>query len=286
MKSDIHSLLPSGTGARGEAVSALGTTHSASRSLSRIYFLEAKYEFFKVIRMPAYAIPTITFPMVFYVMFGLSMGGGKGMEALGTTIATYLLATYGAFGVIGASLFGFGIGIAMERGQGWLEVKRATPMPIGAYFSAKIVMALIFSAIVVLGLFILGALFGDARLEALDWLQLFGVLIAGAIPFCALGLAIGYFAGPNSAPPIVNLIYLPMAFASGLWIPIDFLPNFVKAMAPWLPPYHLAQLALGTFGASRGGSPIGHLAALVGFTLLFLVLATIGYYRDEGKMYG
>jgi ABC-2 type transport system permease protein len=83
------------------------------RSLARIYTLEAKYEFLKLLRMPAYAIPAIAFPLLFYVFFGITFGGGRAAGPV--SMSTYLLATYGAFGVIGASLFGFGVGVAIER---------------------------------------------------------------------------------------------------------------------------------------------------------------------------
>ena len=53
-----------------------------------------------------------------------------------------------------------------------------------------------------------------------------------------------------------------------------------------LPPYHFAQLALGTFGASEGGAPLLHLAALAGFAVAFLAVAAWGFRRDEGKTYG
>jgi len=56
-------------------------------------------------------------------------------------------------------------------------------------------------------------------------------------------------------------------------------------IAPLLPPYHLAQLALDTLGAGRG-SAIGHIGALVAFTALFIALAAVAYRRDEGKLYG
>ena len=212
--------------------------------------------------------PSISFPVMFYVLFGLAFGGGRG--AGGISMATYLIATYGAFGVIGASLFGFGVGVAVERGQGWMILKRATPMPPFAYFLAKLCVCTIFAAIIVAALSILGVAFGGVRLPAAVWAQLWAILIAGAIPFCALGLALGNFVGPNSAPPIVNLVYLPMSFASGLWLPIQMLPPVVRAIGHALPPYHLGQLALGTIGAGQGEPAWTHVAALAGFTLLGL----------------
>ncbi len=261
-------------------------THAAPqpRSVAQIYWKEAKYEFLKALRMPAYSLPTILFPVMFYCLFGLSFL--KNQPAGGVSMAAYLLATYGAFGVIGAALFGFGVGVAMERGQGWMILKRASPMPPSAYFTAKIVMSTVFGLTIVILLFGLGYFFGGVRLPVGGWLALLAVLVAGAVPFSALGLAVGYTAGPNSAVAIVNLIYLPMAFASGLWIPVAVLPSFFQKLAPWLPAYHYSQLALKRIGADVGDSTTSHLLYLAVFTALCLGVAYLGYRRDEGKTYG
>lgn len=205
----------------------------------RTYLLEIKYEFLKALRMPGYSLPTLIFPVFFYLFFGV-MFGAKQTGAV--TMAAYLIATYGVFGVIGAALFGFGVSVAVERGQGWLEVKRTTPMPMAAYFVSKLAMSMIFSSIVVLLLFALGLTVGGVDMPLMTALSLFGVLVTGSITFCALGLALGFLAGPNSAAPIVNLIYLPTAFLSGLWIPIVFLPKPIQAAAVWLPPLGRAPL--------------------------------------------
>lgn len=249
----------------------------------RTHLIEAKYELIKLLRMPGYIIPTFAFPVAFYFFFGVIFNQGKGGGS--AEIAAYLLATYGTFGVVGASLFGFGINVATERGQGWLQLKRTTPMPITSYFTAKIAMAMLFSGTIVLLLFAVGAMFGGVQFAPAVWPRLFAMLVFGALPFCAFGLAIGYFAGPNSAAAIVNVIYIPMSFLSGLWVPIMMLPRPVQAIAHYLPPYHLAQLALGTIGAGEG-SAVKHIIALLSYAVLFLMIATIGYERDEGKLYG
>lgn len=251
---------------------------------TRAYALEAKYEFYKHVRMPAYAIPSIAFPVMFYLLFGVMFGGGR--AAGGTTVATYLLATYGAFGVIGAALFGFGVGVAVERGQGWMTLKRATPMPPFASFTAKVAMAALFGAIIIALLTAVGMAFGGVRIPLPQLLALAGTLVLGTVPFCAIGLALGYFAGPNSAVAIVNLVFMPMAFASGLWIPVEMLPPVVRAISPFLPPYHLAQLALGTIGTGVGAPAWTHVVTLAGFTALGLGFAWIGYRRDEDRTWG
>ena len=149
-----------------------------------------------------------------------------------------------------------------------------------------LVMSLAVATIIVLAMFTLGALVGGVRLDPQQWVALGLALVAGALPFSAMGLAFGYLVGPNSAPAVLNLVWLPMAFASGLWIPISQLPDVVQSVAVALPPYHFVQLALGIIGASEGGSWVVHAAAVLGFTLLFLVVAAWGFRRDEGRTYG
>ncbi len=249
----------------------------------RVFVTEAKYELIKQMRIPAFMIPTIGFPIMFYVLFGLVMQSGRPDAQ---QIAQYLLATYGAFGVIGISLFALGVGVAVERGQGWLAVKRASPMPVSAYFLAKYFATLVIGVILMVLISAVGVVFGHVHLSAGHWAALFAAECLGAIPFCAMGLAIGYLAGPNSAAPTVNIIYLPMAFLSGLFIPAEMLPKLLQGFAVVLPPFHLGQLALVAVGAKPASDAWGHILALLGFLVLFTIIAVIAYRRDEGKTYG
>lgn len=248
-----------------------------------IYLKETKYEFLKNLRMPMYAVATLGFPVMFYILFGILMGK---QQIGGTSNAIYLIASYGTFAVMGASLYGTAAGLAAERGLGWLQVKRASPMPPFAYFVGKIAMSLGFSAGSVLSLMLIGVVFGGAELHFITAAKILGTLLLGSLPFCAMGLAIGYFAGPNSAAAVINLIYLPVSFCSGLWIPLMFLPKFLQQIAHGLPSYHLSQLALQLVGVGRDESAFGHWEFLLAFGLICLGIARIGFQRDEGKMYG
>jgi ABC-2 type transport system permease protein len=252
------------------------------RNLRRIYALEAWYEWVKMVRLPAYCIPTIAFPLAFYLFFGVAMKSAAGSF----DISRYLLATYGAFGVMNAALFNFGVSVAVERGQGWSLFKRATPMPPMAHLVGRLAVSLVFSLLIITVLFSAGAGLADVRMPLATWLSLAGVLMAGSAAFAAFGLAIGYWVGPNSAPAVVNLISMPMSLLSGLWIPLPALPATLRQLAPLLPPYHYARLALGTIGASSGGSALVSVVYLVTFASLSLLAARAGYRRDEGKTYG
>jgi len=249
-----------------------------------IYLKEARYEFLKNLRLRMYTVSVLSFPIMFYVLFGLVLNSNQ--EIGGMRVPTYLIATYGTFGVMGASLFGTAAGLASDRGLGWLQVKRASPMPPFAYFTAKVVTSMVFSTIIVLALFTLAIAFGGVRMPVGDFARLLGTLVVGSLPFSAMGLALGYFTGPNSAPPTINLIYLPMSFCSGLWVPFMFLPKVVRQIALVLPPYHLSQLALGVVGGGTHESAMRHWEVLLAFTMICLGAARIGFQRDQEKMYG
>ena len=254
------------------------------RHTANVYLKEAKYEFLKYLRLRMYTLSVLSFPVMFYVLFGLVLNSNESIA--GTRVTVYLIPSYGTFGVIAASLFATAAGLASDRGLGWLEVKRASPMPPFAYFVAKCFTSVVFSTVVVLSLFALGIAFGGVRMSTLAFAKLLGTLVAGSIPFSAMGLALGYFTGPNSAPPTINLIYLPMSFCSGLWVPIMFLPKIVQKIAFVMPAYHLSQLALGVVGGGQHEPAATHWEVLLAFTMICLGVARIGFQRDQEKMYG
>ena len=247
----------------------MNTLAHAAPSLWRIQVLEAWFEFLRVLRTPAFAIPSLAFPVVFYVLFAILLPGQWGDYQK----SAYLLATYGAFGVIGPALFGFGVGLAIERENGWLELKRVSPMPTFAYFLAKIFMSLVFGLAVLCLLSIAAIGFGGVRVDPLVWLKLVAVLLLGTAPFCALGLLIGTLVKGQAAVAIVNLVYLPMSVLSGLWMPLFAFPVLIQKLAVVWPAWHLAQMALGVIGQIQGVNYGLHALVLAGMTAALLTLA-------------
>ena len=241
----------------------------------RILFKETQYELARLLRSRAYSLSVIGFPIMFYLIFGMA---NRGKPA-----ALYLVAGYTCMGVVSACLFGIGLVLAMERAQGWLDLKRASPMPRLAYIGAKVLSSAAFGLIIAMLLMLLGTSLGGVDITAGEAAALTGIAIAGAIPFAAMGFLVAYLVPPNAGPGIINLIYLPLSFASGFWMPVSMLPHWLQVVAPALPTYHLAQIA---FAAFRLAPPTGmalHWAVLGVFTLLMLAAAWITFLRSEAK---
>jgi hypothetical protein len=52
-------------------------------------------------------------------------------------------------------------------------------------------------------------------------------------------------------------------------------------IAPWVPQYHLGQLALGAIGAVEQPKPLQHVAALVAYAVIFGAFAWRAYRRSD-----
>ena len=241
-------------------------TPNARRPLAlRCYLLEAKYEFLRLLRAPAFAVPALTFPVVFYLLFGVLLARGAA--------PSYMLVGYGVFGIRGPALFGFGVALAMDRELGLLKLKRAMPVPPGAVLLAKTLMAMVFALIITAMLMAAGFTLAGVRLAPGQVALLTVVNVLGTLPFCAIGLYIGTLVSGQGAAAVVNLVYLPMAFLSGLWIPLSMLPEIMQTLAPVWPSYHLSQIALKVIDADAGRPLWIHLAALLLVSAMFFFLA-------------
>lgn len=252
--------------------------YSRTNRVFSIFMRETRYEFVRAMRTKAFSLSVIGFPVMFYLLFGVM---NRGEAVHGQIVAKYLVASYAAFGVVGSALFGVGVGLAGERASGWLELKRASPMPPLTYLGAKCVSAVAFGLIIASILCLVGTFAAGVHLSALEYLGICGISVIGGVPFACMGLLLAMLLPANSAPGIVNLIYLPMSYCSGLWMPISLLPKWMQHVAPWLPTYHLAQLMLRVFGYAQPAEAMRHIVALLGFAMLFLGCAWIAFARSE-----
>lgn len=235
---------------------AAGAAPSVWRAL-RPYRAELQAELRRAWRSPSFVLPSLLFPVLFYLLFGVLLGRGHA--------PVYLLATYCVFGAMAPSLFGFGVQLALDREGGLLTLKRALPLPSAAPLLARLAMAMLFAVLIAAMLMAVACLFGGV--------QLLAVAAFAALPLGSIGLLIGSHVGASAAPAIVNLVYLPLALLSGLWLPLSALPTVFSTMAPLWPTWHLAQLALPILGQPARGGAVGHLLVLLGVSAVALLLA-------------
>ncbi|MBF6595004.1 MAG: ABC transporter permease [Thermaceae bacterium] len=266
----------------------LSPTAQKSGHIAAMVLEQMKAEVSSYWRVPEFLVGTVIIPVLLFLMFGASVGG---VLPQGTSVKALMMASFAAYGVVNLAIFTFGGDIAAERGQGWLRLMRATPIPPWVYLIGKFALVTLFGTAILLVVFVAGLLSG-VRLGLEVWAKAFFTLLLGSLSFSTLGFALGFLARPRAASTIANLVFLPLSFVSGFFFPLNQLPQFVQHLAPYLPTYHFGQLvwsSIGTasdvarFTAQPTGDALGHVLWLLGGFMLFGVLAVYGYQRDRGQ---
>ena len=226
----------------------------------------------ELVRHPAYLVPTLAFPTLFFLAFAGSRSG---------TEASVRMATFAGFAAIGVAFFQFGVGIAVERDSPWERYLRTLPVSLRERMLARVLSAALFATAAATVVLVAGVGVTNASVAPARWFALGGMLLAGIVPFALLGIALGYWAPARGALPIANLLYLGLSYAGGLWFRARHLPEPVAAVSPYLPTRALAD-ALAASAVGQGFA-FRATASLAAFTVLFGVLALWGYRRDEGR---
>lgn len=243
---------------------------------------ESYSEFLKCIRTPAFASAILGFPVIVYLFCGLLIDWGEAIEQSNQ----FWIIAASSIGAIGTGMFGFGVYVANERGQGWLLLKRVSPMPFLVYFLAKAVMAVAVSFLISCIILATALVFVAVELTFTQCVLLVVVISLSTIPYCMIGLLCGFMTSPNAAHAIVNVLYLPLLLLGGVVIPFDILPEFVQSFAVFSPVFHSSQLALKLIDSSLGYSTILHLLTLSTYSVVCVSLAGFFYTREKAKAFG
>lgn len=241
----------------------------------------------RFIRLPEYLVGVLAIPMLMYAMFGLPQATQR--LPGGTQVGAMILVSFTCFGVVNQSLFSFGADLAADRGKGWLRRLRAAPMPMWAYFAGKLATNLVFAVAILLGTTLVAEL-GGVRPSAAALLRVAGVVLLGCVACSPMGAAIAYWARPRAAGTIANLVFLPLSFASGFFFPLSGLPSVVATIAPWLPTYHIGQLAwnaiasngadVAAYGSPSTSHPAVDVLVVLVWAVVFAAITVLGYRRD------
>jgi ABC-2 type transport system permease protein len=244
------------------------TTSMTTSRLLYAYWSEARLEILRTLRNPGFVFPTIALPVLLYVFFGVVIPGSR-TTAPPPDIALKVLSGFAMFSAIGPGMFGMGIGFAMEREYGTFTLKRALPMPPAANLIAKVLTSGVLALIAMTLLIFCAIQWGhvDLSVDQVARFVLVGAL--GVMPFCAFGLLIASFVSGQAAPAVVNLIYFPMIYLSGLF-PFP-LPAAMQTAAAFWPAFHLNQLSLAALGLETTLSPWVAAAVLAVFSIVCVI---------------
>lgn len=236
-----------------------------------LIFIHSKWMILELLRQPAYAVSTLVFPSLFYLIFAVP-------ESKDVSSSNLLLASFSCFANFGVLFLQFGIGISQERTTSWYQFLRTLPLKSYQLILARFISSYVFALLSIALLILLAKIYTFVSLTPLQWLYFFSAHLSLGLIFCLMGLTLGYWAEEKTALPVGNLIYLPLTFTGGLWKPPSVLPESLKTISEFLPTRQYGEVLWAI--VDNKNIEIESLFGLGIYALIFLILSYIGMSRD------
>jgi ABC-2 type transport system permease protein len=226
------------------------------------------------IREPAAFFFTLVFPLLLVVMFGVVFGNDPGGFAGPFGYIDYSTPAITALIIVTVGLLSIPIQTATARENKILRRFRATPLHPATYVGATVVVYFIISIVgMVLTIVVAKALFG-LRFAGSPWNLAAGFTLVAAAFFSAGYLIASVAPTARVAQVMGQMLFFPMMFLSGAAMPLQIMPEGVRAFAEFLPMTHAVKLLQNLwFGQGWGGSST-HILVMVVTLVVGLALST------------
>lgn len=211
---------------------------------------------------------------MFFWFFGIPNAKEPGSIAI-------LTSSFCCFGILSVVLFQFGVGISQEKDSSWYYYVRSLPYPKGVQLTSRIISGFLFSLLGLGGVVTTALVFSTMGIQEIPWAEFLIKIYLGAIPFALMGICLGLAVGSRSVLPLANLIYLPLSFAGGLWMPPNILPKIVQDISPYLPTRMYGEIIWAA--VLKQNLEMKYVWGLCAYAVIFLGLSLFLFRRLEEK---
>jgi ABC-2 type transport system permease protein len=206
----------------------------------RRFFVLSKAMMFMHLRNRTMLFWNLAFPVFLLVIYSQIFGK---MDVGGDNFMTWVLPGVVVFNILAFGLLSSGTLMVQMREKGILRRLQASPIPagqlVGSYLLVNVLIALLQSTIIVL----FAALVFQIPLRLEGVLQALPMIVLGILAFLALGQVISGVATTAAVAVVVGqMINFSQMFVTDMIMPIDFMPEWIQKVAPYLPAYATVQL--------------------------------------------
>lgn len=238
--------------------------------------VQSRMEMLRMFRNVYFIFWSLMMPVLFYVLY----------TRIFTTDAVdpeqwnaHYLMSMTCFSVMGSSIMTLGIRLVQERVHGWVSYLRVTPLSDAIYFGGKMVGQTTVHLFSIIVIFTAGYLINGVSLSALQWIGSALWILAGSLPFLALGTCIGTLRKVDTASGLSNALYLSLALLGGMWMPLDIMPSWLGQIGSWLPSNSFGK---GAWAIVSGNAPaFRDILILTAYLIVFMLIST--YIRSKQK---
>ncbi|WP_192626382.1 ABC transporter permease [Microbacterium hydrocarbonoxydans] len=178
-----------------------------------------RIEAVRQLRNPYTLAFTIAMPIAMYLLFGASMSYGR-LSAGHGNVSFYVMTSMAAYGtaVAMSSLTSLA---ATESQQGWGRQLAMSPLTTGGYALTKVLTAVVYAALSLLGVFLAGTLTGAEADDAWRWVATGGIILGIGLIYGLWGLGVGLLFGGDSGTALASISMTFFAFFGNVFMPLD-----------------------------------------------------------------
>ena len=237
------------------------------RGLLQLTWLEFKI----FMREPLGAIGTIVIPVVVFLLVGRAMGGRAASPQAGLflrsglpVLVSILIATSAVLSLVTI--------ISIYREGGILKRLRATPLRPQTILTAHVLVKLLLTAMTLILMVLAGRRYYPVGVEV-PVVSFTVALLVSTLAILSMGFVIASVV-PTArfAQPIGAVLFYPMIALSGLFTPIEALPQGLRVLSRLLPMTYIVSLLQGILSGASWSAHLGDLAALA---LVFAVCTAL-----------
>ena len=115
-----------------------------------------------------------------------------------------------------------------------------------------------------------------------SWLVLIGVLLLGTLTMVSIGyFAVSRVKTVEGAQPIIQIIQFPMLFLSGIFFPVELMPDFMRPIIAAIPLTYLGDAFRQIMVDATPLYPLGVDIAVLGGWLVFCIILAVRLFRWE-----
>lgn len=257
----------------------------------RLVLIQARYGMRSFLRNPRALIFTLVFPVFFLLIFAGIFGSDGEQELFrGGRLSTdaYFTAGIIAYSITLSCFSTLAISLTTQRESGQLKRYRGTPVPAWTFVAALILRSIVLTVLMTAVLLALGKVAFDVGVSSEGFVGLLVYILLGTATMCVLGIALTALTPTaDIASTVAPFAALILSFISGIFIPVDQLPNWLEEVGRIFPLAHLAEGLQTTFATTSGTGIDGADVAVLGiWALVGLVVAARGFRWEPQAVHG
>ncbi len=233
----------------------------------------------RVFRNRRTLIFTLMMPAIFFLIFGTA-SAYKTQSVGHGNVTAYVLVSMAVYGALLATTSG-GAAVSIERAAGWSRQLRLTPLNPVAYITVKLITAMALGLVSVLVVMIVGR-FAGADMPLRIWIESAALAWVLSVTFAALGLFMGYLLPSDNVMQILGPVLAVLAFAGGIFIPLDQMGHTFASLAKFSPVYGVGEIARAPLAGV--GFTVTAFANVIIWTALFAGGAIWRFRRDTSRV--